>query len=86
VKDIAMARRIAPGGLLPGSQAPARIGNRIVRLQPLFGGVKEMHGPGIGVAMFVRSKQIAVSRLGIDACQYRCCAMEDLVVQAYTNA
>jgi hypothetical protein len=45
-----------------------------------------MYGPAIGVAMFFRSKQIAVSRRGIDACQYRCCAMEDLIVQAYTNA
>ena len=37
VKDIAMARRIVPGGFLSGAQALPGIGNRVVRLQSLPG-------------------------------------------------
>jgi hypothetical protein len=54
VKDIAMARHAAPGGLLPGAQALPGVGNRIVRLQPLLGGVKQVHAPGVGVTMLRR--------------------------------
>jgi hypothetical protein len=85
VKHIAMAGRVVPGGLLPGAQALPRIGNRIVRLQPLPGGVKQMHAPGVGVAMVRCRQQIAVSRLGIDPGQHRHCALEELIVQAHTN-
>jgi hypothetical protein len=60
VKDIAMARRSAPGAFLPGEQALARVGNRIVRLQPLPGGVEQMHAPGVGVATLFRNQQIPV--------------------------
>ena len=42
VKDIAMTRRIAPGGLLPGAQALPGIGDRIIGVQSLLGGVEQM--------------------------------------------
>jgi hypothetical protein len=85
VKHIAMARRVAPGGLLPSTQALPGIGNRIVRLQPLLAGVEQMHAPGVGVAMVGHSQKVAVSRRGIDAGQHRHCPLEDLIVQAHAN-
>jgi hypothetical protein len=45
-----------------------------------------MHAPGVGAAMFRHSQEIAVSRRGIDANQHRHCALEDFIVQTYTNA
>jgi hypothetical protein len=36
MKHIAMARRVVPGGPLPGAQALPGIGDRIVRPQPLL--------------------------------------------------
>jgi hypothetical protein len=43
------------------------IGNCIVRLQSLPGGVEQMHASGAGAAMFRCSQEIAVNRIGIDA-------------------
>jgi hypothetical protein len=43
VKDIAMAGCVAPAGLLPDAQTLPRIGNRIVRIQSLPGGVEQKH-------------------------------------------
>jgi hypothetical protein len=85
VKHIAMAGRLAPGRLLPGTQALPCIGNRIVRLQPLLGGVEQMHTPGVSVAMLRRGEQIAVGRLGTDAGQHRHGALEQFIVQAHAN-
>jgi hypothetical protein len=80
-----MAGCVAPGGLLPGTQTSPRIGNRIVRIEPLLGGVEQMPTPGVGVAMGLGRQQITVSRLGIDACKHGHRAVEKLVVQAHTN-
>jgi len=86
VKHIAMARSIAPGGLLPGAQALSCIGNRIFRIQPLLGGVKQMHAPGIGIAALRLYQKIAIRRRRIDTGKHGHRAMEKLVLQAYTNA
>ena len=72
--------------LTAGAQALPGISNRIVRLQPLPGGVEQMHAPRIGVAMLRRGQEIAVGRCGIDASQHRHCILEDFIVQADTNA
>src|SRR5208282_1597194 len=76
VKDIAMARRVAPGGLLPGAQALPGIGDRVVGLQPLPGGVEQMYAPGVGVAVLLRDQEITVGRFGADAGQNRLSAVE----------
>jgi hypothetical protein len=81
-----MARRVVPGGLLPGTQALSCIGNCIVRLQSLLAGVEEMHAPRVGVAMLRRNQQIAVRRPSIDAGQHGRPSLEDLVVQTHANA
>ena len=60
VKDIAMARRVAPRGLLPGAQALPGIGDGVVGLEPLPGGVEQMHAPRIGIAMVRRCQEIAI--------------------------
>ncbi len=86
VEHIAMARRVAPGGPLPGAQALPRIGDRIVRIEPLLGGIQQMHAPGVGVATLLRSQEITIRRLGIDTGQHGRGTLEDLVMQAHTNA
>jgi hypothetical protein len=86
VEHIAMAWRVGPGGLLPGTQALPRIGDRIRRLQPLPAGVEEMHAPGISVAMLRRDQKVAVSRRGTDAGQHGHRTLEDLIGQANWNA
>jgi len=86
VEHVAVARRVAPGGLLPGAQALPGIGDRIVRIEPLRGGIQQVHAPGVGVAVALRRQEIAIRRLGIDTGQHGRGALEDLVVQAHTNA
>jgi hypothetical protein len=86
VKDIAMPWRVAPGGVLPGTQALPGVGDRIIRLQPLLGDVEQMHAPGIGVAVFLRGQKVAVSRFGADTGQNRLCAVEKFIVQPGANA
>ena len=81
-----MARRVTPGGLLPGTQTLPRIGNRIVKIEPLLGGIKQMHAPSVSVAMLRRREQVAVGRPGTDAGQHRHCALEEFVVQADPNS
>jgi hypothetical protein len=86
VEHVAVARRVAPGRLLPGAQAPPGIGDGVIGPQPPLGGVEQVHAPGVGVTMLLRRQEIAVRRLGIDAGQHGCCTLEDLVVQAHANA
>ncbi len=86
VEHVAMARRVAPGGPLPGAQALPGIGDRVVRIEPLLGGVQQVHAPGVGVAVALRRQQVAIRRRGIDACQHGRGTLEDLVMQAHPNA
>jgi len=45
-----------------------------------------MHAPGVRVATPLCCQEIAIRRLGIDAGQHGSGTVEDLVVQAHTNA
>src|SRR3954447_2806860 len=60
VEHVAVARRVAPGRLLPGAQAPPRIGEGVIGPQPPLGGVEQVHAPGVGVTMLLRRQEIAV--------------------------
>ncbi len=86
VKHIAMAQRVAPCSLLPGAQAVSCIGDRMVRIEPLLGRVEQVHAPGVGVAVVLRSQQVAIGRRGIDTGQHGRGTLEDLVMQAHANA
>ena len=50
VKHVAVARRVAPGRPLPGAQALPRVGDRIVGIEPLRGGIQQVHAPRVGVS------------------------------------
>jgi len=86
VKHVAVARRVAPGGPLPGAQALPGIGDRVVGPQPLPSGVKQMCAPGVGVAVALRRQQVAIGRRRIDPGQHGRGTLEDLIVQAHPNA
>ena len=86
VKDIAVARRVAPSGLLPGTQTLPGIGDRMIGLQPLLSDVEQVHTLGVSVTMILRGQQIAVRRCGTDASQNRLSAVEKFIVQANCNA
>ncbi len=86
VKHIAMARRVAPGRLLPGAQALPGIGDRVVRIEPLLGGIQQMHAPGVGVPTLLCRQETAIRRRRIDASQHGRGTLEDLVMQAHPNA
>jgi hypothetical protein len=86
VKDIAMARRVAPSGLLPGAQTLPGIGDGIIGFQPLLSDVEQMHTPGVGVAVVLRGQKIAIGRFGADTGQNRFSAMEKFIVQPRANA
>jgi len=86
VEHVAVARRVAPGGPLPGAQALPGIGDRVIGPQPLRGSVEQVHARSVGVTMLLRRQEIAVRRLGIDAGQHGRGALEDLIVQAHPNA
>src|SRR3954452_4169139 len=47
VEHVAVARRVAPGRLLRGAQAPPGIGDGVVGPQPPLGGVEQVHAPGV---------------------------------------
>src|SRR5690349_3542471 len=65
VEHVAVARRVTPGRLLPGTQAPPGIGDGLVGPQPPLGGVEQVHAPGVGVTMLLCHQEVAVGRLGI---------------------
>ena len=50
VEHVAVARRVAPGRLLPGAQTPTGISDGLIGPQPLLGGFEQVHAPGIRVA------------------------------------
>jgi len=62
------------------------IGDRIVRIEPLLGGIQQMHAPGVSVAVALRRQQVAVGRRRIDTGQHGRGTVEDLVTQAHANA
>src|SRR3954464_13339419 len=70
VEHVAVARRVAPGRLLPGAQAPPGMGDGVVGPQPPLGDVEQVHAPGVGVATVLRGQEIAVRRCRIDAGQH----------------
>jgi hypothetical protein len=80
------ARCVAPGSPLSRTQTLLGIGDGILRTKPLPSGIQQMHAPGVSVAMRLRSQQIAIRRVGIDASQHGLSTMEDLIVQAHPNA
>ena len=86
VEHVAVARRVAPGGPLPGARALPGIGDRVVGPQPLHGGVQQVHAPGVRVAAVCCGKTVAVGRRCIDAGQHGRGTLEHLVVQAHANA
>src|SRR3954471_9914679 len=67
-----MAGCIVPRDFLPGAQTLPGIGNRIIRLQPLPGGVEQMHAPRIGVAVLRRCQEVAVNILRQSRRLYGC--------------
>ncbi len=81
-----MARRVAPGRPLPGAQALPGIGDRVIGLQPLRGGVEQVHAPGVRVATPLCCQNVAVGRVGIDAGQHRRGTLEELVMQTHPNS
>jgi hypothetical protein len=85
VEDIAVAGRVAPSGLLPGTQAWPGIGDCMIGLQALPGGIEQMHAPRIGIAMVRRRQEITVGRFGADAGQNGRCTLEDFIVQPRAN-
>jgi hypothetical protein len=86
VEHVAMAGRLPPGRLLPGTQALPGISDRVVGPQPLRSGVEQVHAPAVGVAAVLGGEELAVGRVGIDAGQHGRGALEELVVQAHPNA
>src|SRR3954469_24962808 len=81
-----MAWGVAPSRPLSRAQALSGIGDGIRRTEPLPGGIQQMHTPGVGIAMRLRSQQVAIRRVGIDAGQYGLSTVEDLIVQADADA
>ncbi len=81
-----MAGRVTPGGPLSGTQALPGIGNGVVGPQCLRSSVEPVHAPSVCVATVFHGQKIAVGRCRIDAGQYRCRTLEDLIMQADPNA
>jgi hypothetical protein len=85
VKHIAMARRVAQGGLLPGALARGCLGNLVFGIRPLSGRVEQMDAACIAIAMRLSGEQIAVGRLRIDGSKHRLPGVIDLIVQAHAD-
>jgi hypothetical protein len=71
---------------LAGTQPGARVGDGVFGIEPLLGGVEQVHAPGVGVALLHALQEVAVRRGRINAGEDRLIALEDLVVQAHANA
>ena len=85
VEHVTVTGLVAPGSDLARAQPRARVGHRVVGIEPLLGGVQQVHAPGVGVALLDALQQRAVGRGGIDAGEHRLVALEYLVVQARAN-
>jgi hypothetical protein len=60
VEHVAVARGIPQGGALSGPQALARIGDGVVRTEPLRLGVQQVYAPGVAVAVLPLGQEITV--------------------------
>jgi hypothetical protein len=81
VKHIAKAGLVLPNNDLTGAQSRALVSYQIVRIKSLVTGVKQVNGPGIGIAVLCSSEQITVGGARINAHQHWFVAVEDFVVQ-----
>ncbi|OXJ06570.1 hypothetical protein [Burkholderia sp. AU6039] len=86
MEHIAVAGCLTPGSPLPGAQALARIGNRVLGCEPLLLGIEQAHAPRVTIAVVLGGQQVTVGRIRIDAGQHRAITVEDLVMQAHANA
>jgi len=80
MKDVSVARQIAPRGLLAGPQGLAGIGNGIVQLQPAIPQFQQMHAPGRLIAVIYGFQQIAVGRGHIHPYQHRLRGLVNLIM------
>ena len=85
VEGVAVAGLVAPRSRLTRAQSGARVGDGVVRIEPLGGGIKQVNAQGVGVTVLDALQQIAVGRARIDAGEHRPAALEYLVVQAPTR-
>ena len=86
MKHIAVAGRVAPGGLLPGAQALRRIGNGVVGREPLLCRVQQVHAAGVGITPFLGSQQVTIGRVCTYASEHRVRGLGELIVQTHANA
>ena len=66
----------------PARSPAACVGDGGIGIEALIDQLQQAHAPGVGVAMVLQAKQVAIGRRGIDAHEHRLTGLEDLVVGA----
>ena len=82
VKDVATARCAGPGQTLPRSQTTTGVGDGGVRAKTVVLQLQQPDAPGVGVAVFFETEQVAERRRHIDTDENRLPVLKDLVVRA----
>ena len=81
VEDVAAAGDVRPGLGLTAAEGTAGIGDGGLRPQPLVAQLQQTHAPGVGIAMFLPTQQVAEGGSHVGADQHGPVGLVDLVVR-----
>ena len=85
MENIASAGDIRQGLSLTGADA-TRVGDGCLGIEALIDQLEQADAPGVGVAMFLQTQQVAIGRRGVDTHEHRLTGLEDLVVGSNADA
>jgi hypothetical protein len=86
VENIALAGDIGKGLSLTGVKTTTGVGDDCFGIEALIDQVQQADAPGVGVAMFLQAKQIAIGRGRVDTHQYQLAGLKYLVVGSDPDA
>ena len=86
MENIALAGDIREGLSLTGAETATRIGDGCLGIEALIDQIEQADAPGVGVAMFLQTQQVAIGRGRVDTHEHRLAGLEDLVVGSDADA
>ena len=81
-----MAGDIRQGLSLTGAETATCVGDGCLGIEALIDQIEQADAPGVGVAMFLQTKQVAIGRGRVDTHEHRLAGLENLVVGSDADA
>jgi hypothetical protein len=86
MEHIALAGDFGKGLSLTGAETSPGVGDGCLGIEALRNQIEQADAPGVGVAMFLQAKQVAIGRGCVDTHEYRLAGLENLVVGSDADA